>query len=251
MAPGHSFVGVDYSYGYYDGRNGISRSSIGTKEFHCGTQKGTNQVASPLTRTCPLQLSAWFAAYIEDFITPRNPPALAVFQQRFVSGQPQLDPVLDHFADHLRQIWRHYPPFTANIMVNSALDFVGGCYFEVITNGMRIHQTAYRYPDWIRGKTSLADLFILFLWPASQFPEISAYIQAAPSVSHFFSQYSPYGPFNYTVKLMLIYLCIRHFKRYSEFLQGGVGPRNLELCPSSCSNGGWTGPDAGITGPGK
>ena len=118
-----------------------------------------------------------------------SPQSLAVFQQRFVASEPQLDPILDHFADHLRQIWVYYPPFTANIMVNSALDFISGCLFEVITDGMGIHQKASRYPDWIRGKNSLADLFILFLWPTSEFPEISTYIQAAPSVSHFFCQY--------------------------------------------------------------
>jgi hypothetical protein len=77
-----------------------------------------------------ISLFTFFMIYIDDRSSRGTPAPYAAFQQKYVTSQPQLDPVLDHFADCLGDMWSFYDAFTANSIVTSALDFLSGCVLE-------------------------------------------------------------------------------------------------------------------------
>ena len=67
--------------------------------------------------------------YFDDF-TKTNTSSVREFHARFVSNRPQLHPVLDYYAELLRNAWNHFSPSCANLVVSSSLDFVTGLILE-------------------------------------------------------------------------------------------------------------------------
>jgi len=116
--------------------------------------------------------------------------ALATFQQHYLTSQPQADPLFDYFVVHLNKIWEYYHPIAANAGVSSMVDYISGCYLEIMTEGMKISPTAAHYPDYVRQKTGVADFYAFALWPAAQFPDIKDYVQAVPAIARFISEYN-------------------------------------------------------------
>lgn len=109
--------------------------------------------------------------------------ALATFQQHHLTRQPQVDPLFNHYTSHLNKLWEYYHPVAANISVSALVDFASACYLEIMTEGMKISQAAAHYPDYIRGKSGIADFYTFALWPVAQFPDIRVYVQAVPAIS--------------------------------------------------------------------
>jgi hypothetical protein len=58
-----------------------------------------------------------------------------------------------------------------------------------MTKGMKFNPGAAHYPDYIREKNGIADFYTFGLWPAAQFPDIKAYVQAVPAISRFISEF--------------------------------------------------------------
>lgn len=61
--------------------------------------------------------------YFDD-LTRTDTSSVWGFHARFISGQPQMHPVLDSLAMLLRDAWNHFPPSCANLVVSSTLDFI-------------------------------------------------------------------------------------------------------------------------------
>ena len=127
--------------------------------------------------------------YMDDKAAREDPTPFSLFQQRYLASERQLDPVLDRFAIHLRDMWKHYPVGSANAIVSSAFDFVNGCYLERITEGMKINPNASRYPYFLRSKTGVAQAYAFMIFPSAQHPDITSYIQAAPSIAYFIGEH--------------------------------------------------------------
>ena len=127
--------------------------------------------------------------YVDDKAARDDPTPFSVFQQRYLASEKQLDPVMDRFAIHLRDMWKHYSAFSANAIVSSAFEFVNGCYLERLTEGMTINPNASRYPYFLRSKTGVAHAYALLIFPSAQHPNITSYIQAAPSVAYFIGKH--------------------------------------------------------------
>ena len=123
--------------------------------------------------------------YIDDKAAREDPTPLSAFQQRYLASEEQVDPVMDQFALHLRDMWNHYPAFAANAIVSSAFEFVNGCYLERLTEGMTINPNASRYPYFLRSKTGVAQAYAFMIFPSAQHPDVTSYIQAAPSIAYF------------------------------------------------------------------
>lgn len=49
---------------------------------------------------------------------------MQMFPQRFYANAPQLHLSLDRLAEILRSLWRYFPPFSADAIVISTMDFV-------------------------------------------------------------------------------------------------------------------------------
>ena len=132
----------------------------------------------------------WFGLTIDDCAGKGDPTALTTFQHLYLTGQPQVDPFFDHFTAQFRGLWEHYHPIGANVSVSALIDFVSGCYLEIMTEGMKINPVAAHYPDYVRLKSGIADFYAFAIWPAAQFPDITVYVQALPAVSRFASEFS-------------------------------------------------------------
>jgi hypothetical protein len=129
--------------------------------------------------------------YVDDKAARGDPTPFSVFQQRYLASEKQLDPVMDQFAIHLRDMWKHYSAFSANAVVSSAFEFVNGCYLERLTEGMAINSNASRYPYFLRSKTGVAQAYAFMIFPKAQHPDITSYIQAVPSLTYFIGEHGP------------------------------------------------------------
>ncbi|PVG01249.1 terpenoid synthase [Serendipita vermifera] len=138
----------------------------------------------PLSTKLLISLFTFFMIYIDDRSGRGDPTPFASFQRNYALSIPQIDPVLDHFARCLRDIWDHYDTFSANAIVASALEFVNGCYLENITTDMQIDPCADRYPYFLRSKTGVAQAYTFMMFPKAFHPSPIAFIQAAPSISY-------------------------------------------------------------------
>ena len=126
---------------------------------------------------------------MEDCANKDDPVALATFQHHYITHQPQVDPLFDRFTAHINKLWEYYHPIGANAAVSGLVDFASACYLEIMTEGMKVNPGAAHYPDYIRGKTGIADFYTFGLWPVAQFPDIRAYVQAVPAISRFTSKF--------------------------------------------------------------
>jgi len=126
---------------------------------------------------------------MEDCANKDDPVALATFQQHYLTSQPQVDPLFDHFTTYLNKLWEYYHRVAANIAVSALVDFASACYLEIMTEGMKVTPAAAHYPDYIRGKSGIPDFYTFALWPVAQFPDIRVYVQAVPAISRFTSKF--------------------------------------------------------------
>jgi len=63
--------------------------------------------------------------YFDD-LTKTDVSSVRQFHARFISGQPQMHPLLDSYASLLQHAWNHFLPGCANLVISSSLDFVTG-----------------------------------------------------------------------------------------------------------------------------
>ena len=127
---------------------------------------------------------------MDSFVNKDHLTALAAFQRNYITNQPQGDRFYDYFVVHLNRVWDYLDPVAANAGVTSMIDFVTGCYLELMTEEMKISPAAGCYPYFIRQKTGVADFYAWAIFPVAQFPDIKAYVQAIPAITRFISESS-------------------------------------------------------------
>jgi len=122
-----------------------------------------------------IALFNWYIIYIDDAVLA-DPRPCTVFQHRFMRGIPQLDPVLDAFADVLNSLSASYPPLQANLILSAAFDFVSASCMEpqlAQANSSKNGRTssplgATRFPNFLRERTGLGIPGALMLFSPSQ-----------------------------------------------------------------------------------
>lgn len=78
--------------------------------------------------------------YLDD-VFKQDVDIVRCFNQRFVQGTPQGEPVLDCFAGILRELPEHFGDVVSNIMVTSTLNAVTALLLEHDTRGMTVRPT--------------------------------------------------------------------------------------------------------------
>lgn len=63
--------------------------------------------------------------YFDD-LSKTDTSSIREFHARFISSQSQMHPLLDYYAELLRNARKHFLPSCANLIVSSSLDFVTG-----------------------------------------------------------------------------------------------------------------------------
>ncbi|KAG6831022.1 hypothetical protein H0H92_013210 [Tricholoma furcatifolium] len=122
----------------------------------------------------------WYIIYIDDAVLANARPCTE-FQTRFIRGLPQLDPVLDAFADVLHTLLATYPPLQSNLILTAAFEFVtASCVEPRLTLDHKIKPSktssvqvanptvASRFPYFLRERTGLGLPGALMLFSPSQ-----------------------------------------------------------------------------------
>ena len=117
-------------------------------------------------------------------MAPRDTAAFAVFEQRFLRGLPQLDPVLTAFADVIVSLYDHYDVFVANTILTATFDFVNSSCMEPTLESLHLIREAGNFPWYLRDQTGIGKAFTLFMFARSSKVTITDYIQALPTMNY-------------------------------------------------------------------
>lgn len=126
------------------------------------------------------------AIYVDD-VTSKNVAIVAPFEQRFLRGLPQLDPVLTAFAEVIISLCDHYDTLVANVILTAILDFVNSSCMEPTIERLPLIQDAGRFPWYLRDQTGIGKGFALFMFTKSSKIVITDFIQAIPDLNYWIS----------------------------------------------------------------
>lgn len=107
-------------------------------------------------------------------------PSMRGFTERFCAGKPQLHPCLDRLAEIIRDVGKHFPPFGANAIVISTLDFINAELLLKDAAEMNLVPGSSNYIKYMRTKDGIDEAYAAFMYPSATFPNSLAYIQAFP-----------------------------------------------------------------------
>lgn len=144
----------------------------------------------PLSIQLHIGIFTWLGFLIDDSAAHENTAAqdeLALFQIRFITSQPQPTPLLECFAQNLRETYQYWDPVTANFIVLSALAFVTANVLE----RRREYQDMEAAPagaNWayhFRNIEGLPEVYTYFMFPRIEYPDVSVFLQAVPDMGRF------------------------------------------------------------------
>ena len=120
-----------------------------------------------------------FTFYADDH-SASNPEPIGQFAQRFAMGAPQLDPVLDRFAAHVKQAYDLWPRIGANAIISGTLDSMTAMYTECTTKDMHTIPSAMRYPYYLRTRSGVGPPYSHFIFPTCWRASVNSYLQLIP-----------------------------------------------------------------------
>lgn len=148
-------------------------------------------------------IALWLACFIyvdDKFLQDSGP--IYEFQDHFVRGISQEDPVLEMFAGLIREMTLHLHRIAANLFVTSTLNGVTGVLLEKETQGMQVSSycspyfyifllsprevssAAAKYPTYSRIMSIAAEAFAILAFPQSL--PLNSYIHALPEAMTYF-----------------------------------------------------------------
>lgn len=120
-----------------------------------------------------------FTFYSDDHCAT-DPEPVGQFAQRFAMGEPQLDPVLDQFAAHIKKAYDLWPLIGANAIISGTLDSMTAAYTEYTTKEMDTIPSATRYPYYLRMHSGVGAVYSFFIFPACWRTSVNSYLQLIP-----------------------------------------------------------------------
>ncbi|KAG5644086.1 hypothetical protein DXG03_009105 [Asterophora parasitica] len=111
-------------------------------------------------------LYTWFLIYIDD-VSAHDITAFLAFEERFLQGLPQLDPVLDAMALLLKGLYQHYTPFHANSIINATFECINGTCIEPSLQGVQFDHSPPRFPQFLRDRTGFSIAYALMVYPTA------------------------------------------------------------------------------------
>ena len=109
-----------------------------------------------------------------------DPEPIGHFAQRCIEGAPQLDPVLDRFAAHLKRAYDLWPLIGANAINSGTHNTMTAMYIEYTTQDMATIPGAVRYPYYLRGQTAVGIPYAHFIYPNNWRSGVDSYLQVIP-----------------------------------------------------------------------
>jgi hypothetical protein len=117
----------------------------------------------------------------------RDSTPCSQFEERFLRGQPQLDPVLDALSDVLLSMMKQYDSLCANTIIAAVFEFVTFCCIEPEVEALPLIRGAQRVPWFLRERTGVAAAFALMIFPKTRKINLLEYIQAMPDMNFWIS----------------------------------------------------------------
>lgn len=105
------------------------------------------------------------------------------FNERFVSCQPQGDPIMNAIDVLLREVTCLHSPLAASLITASILDFVSSNCLDNETKDMQISPRAPFYPEYSRVLSGMSNAYGLFVFPSTL--PMREYIQCMPDLATF------------------------------------------------------------------
>jgi Trichodiene synthase (TRI5) len=119
--------------------------------------------------------------HVEETVA-KDSPALREFQQRFLRGQPQLDPVFAALADVLLRLWDHYQSLCANSIVSSVFQFMTYSCVEPELDRLPLINNAQRFPWFMRERIGISEACAFMTFPNTRKLDIMQYLRAIPDM---------------------------------------------------------------------
>lgn len=143
-----------------------------------------NMAESCYSHTSPEQiyfiaLYTAFTFYADDHCGS-DPEPIGQFARRVIAGEPQLDPVLDRFAQHIKSAYDLWPAVGANSIISGTFDSMNAMYTEYTTKDMKVIPGATRYPYYLRTRSGVGPPYSHFIFPKQWRNEVTSYIQIIP-----------------------------------------------------------------------
>jgi Trichodiene synthase (TRI5) len=139
-----------------------------------------------------------FIIYVDDKAS-KDVAAFGAFEQRFLRGEPQLEPVLIAFAEVIIKLCNQYDTLTANAILTATFEFVNSNCMEPVIASVPLSRDAGRFPWYLRDQTGIGKAYALMAFPKTKKIHITDYIQAVPDMNYwiaaindFLSYVSPY-----------------------------------------------------------
>ncbi|KAJ7091725.1 isoprenoid synthase domain-containing protein [Mycena crocata] len=129
---------------------------------------------------------AWFFFYTDDMVPQSH---LEGFLRGIMvgGGQPEVTGPLSKFQFILTDLYEHWDPIAASLMITSAMEFINKTALEGREEVARIqvHPSAASWPRFLRAKTGMAPGFSCAAFPRSSHPDLSTYVQALPDIDEY------------------------------------------------------------------
>lgn len=129
-----------------------------------------------------------FAFYADDHCGT-DPGPIGQFSRRAAAGEPQLDSVLDRFAEHVKHACDLWPTIAANSIVTGTFDSINAMYLEYTIKDMKVIPGATRYPYYLRTRSGVGPPYAHMMFPV---PEAVAgrgrFVHSNHPVSYIFIQ---------------------------------------------------------------
>ncbi|KAF8523967.1 isoprenoid synthase domain-containing protein [Hysterangium stoloniferum] len=134
-----------------------------------------------LTEKKNIALYNWYGIYVDDILST-DPLALKEFGKRFLSGQPQLNPVLTALTEVLMNMWDLYDPLFVNSIIAGVFEFITSNCIEPELGNMPLAEGVHRFAPFMRDKSGGAAGYALQIFTKSRNVTMMETLQALPDI---------------------------------------------------------------------
>ena len=145
-------------------------------------------------------------------MSPKDIATFSVFEQRFLRGLPQLDPVLNVFAEVIISLCDQYDTLVANVILTATFEFFNSNSMEITFESLPLIRDAGRYPWYLRDQSGVGKVYALMAFAKSMKIDITDYVQAVPDMNYWFSAVN-----DFLSSVFVLYILARKVADYCLF----------------------------------
>lgn len=122
--------------------------------------------------------------YVNDTAS-KNVAAFSAFEQRFLRGLPQLEPVLAVFAEVIISLCDQYDTLATSNILSATFGFISSNCMKPAIESVPLIRDAGRFPWYLRDQTTgIGKAFALMAFPRTKELPVTDYIRALPDMNY-------------------------------------------------------------------